>query len=164
MNRALRFFLLCVGAATLSVWGPVWSALADDAIYVRDAWVRAPVMDGRPAAGYFQMKNPGETEFKLVAVTSPAAGRVELHTHIREGDRMMMRPVEAVTVPAQGSVRFEPQGYHLMLFDLQPVTPGDRVTLTLKFEDHPAISVSAVVVATGDGNPYPGGHSSHSGD
>jgi len=166
MNRTFRFFFLCVCAVTF----PVWGAVADDAVSVgdeavtetidvRDAWLRAPVMAGRPAAGYFTVKNPGKTEDRLIAVTSPAASRVELHTHIKDGARMMMRPVEAVTVPAEGVVRFEPQAYHLMLFGLQPVKPGDRVTLTLKFENHPAISVSAVVVGTADGNPYPGTHS-----
>jgi copper(I)-binding protein len=166
MNRTFRFFFLCVCAVTFPVWGAVaddaasvTDAKAADTLDVRDAWLRAPVMAGRPAAGYFTVKNPGQTEDRLVAVTSPAASRVELHTHIKDGNRMMMRPIEAVDVPAEGMVRFEPQGHHLMLFGLQTVTPGDRVTLTLKFENHPAISVSAVVVGTADGNPYPSNHS-----
>lgn len=120
----------------------------------RDAWLRAPVMAGRPAAGYLTLMNGEDEARKLVGATSPAAERVEIHTHIREGDRMMMRPVEAVDIPAGETVAFRPHGLHLMLFGLEEVVPGDRVTFTLKFADHPSIVISAEVVGTGEGNPH----------
>jgi hypothetical protein len=58
-----------------------------------------------------------------------------MHTHSMQNGIMMMRQLEAVEIPAGGSVEFKPGGNHIMLIGLErPLVAGDRFPLTLKFE------------------------------
>lgn len=147
MPSVITGFTLCMAAFSWS------AAYAGDDIVVRDAWVRAPVLEGRPAAGYFVIENRGERAHVLTGAAADAAERVELHTHIRDGDRMMMRPVDSVDVSAGETFTFKPHGHHLMIFGVESVTPGDSVSLTLTFADHDPVRTEARVVAPGSSAP-----------
>jgi len=73
---------------------------------------------------------------KVVAIKSPAAGRVEIHASTMEGGVMQMREQPALALPAGRSVKLEPGGYHVMLMDLvKPLAAGDKVPLVLTIED-----------------------------
>ncbi len=54
----------------------------------------------------------------------------------REDGMMKMRQVTGgIDVPAGGTVRLEPGGYHVMLIGPEePIAEGDTVTLVLEFE------------------------------
>ena len=85
-------------------------------------------------AGYLKLANKGADD-RLVSATSPAAASVEIHSMTMDGDVMKMRQVEAIELPTGSIVKLQPGGYHLMLMGLKaPLTAGDRVPLTLKFE------------------------------
>ena len=57
-----------------------------------------------------------------------------------------MRPVEAIDVPAKGSVKLMPGGFHVMLIGLnRDLKLGDTVDVTLQFEKAGAIKVTATV-------------------
>jgi len=145
---------LGVTALFLALVAGAGQCLAGDrTLSIRDAWVRAPVLDGRPAAGYFTIVNLGGHSQQIVGARSSAARRVELHRHIMKDGRMMMRQVDAVDVGAGATLVFEPHGHHLMIFGLGPVGPGDSVPITLEFADHPPITVMAEVVEAGAGAP-----------
>lgn len=88
----------------------------------------------RPAAAYFSVANAGGAD-RLVAASSPAFGRVELHTHLHQDGVMKMMKVEAIDVPAEGEAALAPGGDHVMLFDaVEPLKIGDSFPLTLTFE------------------------------
>lgn len=115
-----------------------------------DAWVRLPAVQGRPAAAYFTVKG-GAQATSLVAVSSPAAIRAEIHEMKQAGDMMTMAPVKDVAVPAGGRVEFKPGGKHVMFYDLAPeVRAGGTMKLRLAFADGKAIEVDAAVRAAGD--------------
>jgi copper(I)-binding protein len=47
-----------------------------------------------------------------------------------------MRAVPSLELPAGKSIRLEPGGYHIMLFDLKrSLVPGQKLKLELSFED-----------------------------
>ncbi|MDH5352013.1 MAG: copper chaperone PCu(A)C, partial [Betaproteobacteria bacterium] len=72
---------------------------------------------------------------RLVGVSSPVAGVVEIHQTKMEGGVMRMRPVQAVELPAGKAVELKPGGYHVMLMQVKsPVKEGDTVPLTLVIE------------------------------
>lgn len=150
MNYIIHVFALFVVVA----FSAGQSFADEDAVTVREAWLRAPVMAGRPAAGYFTVDNAGTEELVITGARTTAATRIELHQHVMKGGTMMMRRVETVTVPAGGTVRFEPHGYHLMVFGLGEPAPGSSIMITLDFADHPPVTVEAGIVATGAGSPY----------
>ena len=106
-----------------------------DPIVVRDAWIREPPPRS-PAAGYLVVENRGGELVELVAVATEAAEQTEIHVMEYKNDRMTMRRVEGLQVPAGGEVALKPGGTHLMLMELrQPLRDGDEVELVLRFGD-----------------------------
>ena len=106
-----------------------------DSIVVRDAWIREPPPRS-PAAGYLVVENRGGESVELVAVATEAAEQTEIHVMEYKNDRMTMRRVEGLQVPAGGEVALKPGGAHLMLMELrQPLRDGDEVELVLRFDD-----------------------------
>ena len=103
-------------------------------VTVSAPWVRATV-PAQKASGAF-MTLTAARPARLVGVSSPVAGLVELHEMKMDSDMMRMRHVDALDLPAGQSIVLQPGGYHLMLLDLkQPLKAGDKVPLTLEIED-----------------------------
>lgn len=133
---------------------PLFAAGLADSIIVTDPYVRMPPLASRITAGYLRLKNTGEREIKLVSATVPVAKITELHTHINDNGILRMREVSAITIPANGEVRFQPSGYHLMLIDLsRPLKEGEQMPIILSFEDGSSKEVSALVMKSPIGLP-----------
>ena len=106
-----------------------------DPIVVRDAWIREPPPRS-PAAGYLVIENRGGDPVELVAVATEAAAQTEIHVMEYKDDRMTMRRVAKLQVPAGEEVALKPGGTHLMLMELRrPLRDGDEVELALRFDD-----------------------------
>jgi copper(I)-binding protein len=104
-------------------------------VTIEKPWVRATAPGAKVGGGYLVIRNAGAAPERLVGASSPAAARVELHVHVREGDVMKMRQVRAFEVPAQGAFELKPGGAHLMFIDLKrPFKEGEAVPVTLQFE------------------------------
>jgi copper(I)-binding protein len=98
-------------------------------------WVRATPPGAKIAAGYMTIRNKSGTQDRLVGASSPAAGRVETHVNIKDGEILRMREVKGYDIPAKGTFELKPGGAHLMLVDIkQPFKEGDKVPVTLRFE------------------------------
>jgi copper(I)-binding protein len=118
-----------------------------------NGWTRA-AGQGAQGVGFVTIRNTGSEADTLVAASSPAAGRVELHTSLREGDVMRMRPVENVPVPAGGSVTLAPGGLHMMMMGLtRPLAVGQVVPVTLRFERAGQVTVNMAVQSAGARTP-----------
>jgi hypothetical protein len=100
---------------------------------VKDPWVRGTVA-GQKATGLFgKVSSVGGG--KLVSVSSPVAGVVEIHEMVMDGSVMKMRAIAGLELPAGKVVDLKPGGYHVMLMDLkQELKPGDSVPVTLVIE------------------------------
>jgi copper(I)-binding protein len=109
--------------------------VAAQSVDVKDAWVRSSVQ-GQKATGAFMTLTAKEGG-KLVSVTSPVAGVVEVHEMKMEGDVMKMRAVSGgLDLPAGKAVALSPGGYHIMMMDLKAALPkNSTVPLTLVFKD-----------------------------
>ncbi len=128
------------------------------ALRIVNPWTRA-AGQGMQGGGFLIIRNTGATPDRLVSATSPAAGRLELHTHVRDGDVMRMRPVADIPVPANGEVTLQPGGLHLMLIGLtQPMNAGQSIPVTLRFERAGEVTVQLAVQAAGARQP---GHHRH---
>ncbi len=104
-------------------------------IRIEQSWARATAPGARVAGGYMLIRNGGAAPDRLVAASSPAAGKVELHVHLNENGVMKMREVAGYDVPAQGTFELKPGGAHLMFMDIrQPFKEGEKVPVMLKFE------------------------------
>ncbi len=119
-------------------------------------WSR-PTPPGAPtAAGYLTVTNTGGEPDRLLGGASPAADKVEIHKESLTGGVMRMRPVPGgIAVPAHGSVKLAPGGYHLMILGPKhPFKLGDRIPLSLRFEHAGEVSLD-LVVEQPSANPSP---------
>ena len=102
-------------------------------IEVKDAWVRGTVPAQR-ATGAF-MEITGKSSVRLIGVSSPVAGTVEIHNMTMQNGVMKMSQVEGIDVPAGKTIMLAPGGYHVMMMGLkQQMKPGERVPLDLLIE------------------------------
>jgi copper(I)-binding protein len=113
---------------------------------IEHAWA-APTPGGVDvSAGYFTIVNGTAQADRLLSATSSRAARLELHEMIMDGDVMRMRAVEALTIPAGGSIELTPSGRHLMFFGVtQAFVEGESIAVRLTFEHAGAIDVSLPV-------------------
>ena len=143
--RALCRPLLLV----LMFLAPAGHALAEgiaDKVSVDDPYVRAVPPVVKTTAAFMQLKNSDSTERFLVAASTPIAGAVELHMHVKDGEMMRMRQIPHIHLPAEKQVSLQPGGLHIMLFDLKrTLEPGETVPLTLIFEDDSRKEILATV-------------------
>jgi len=118
------------------------------AIAIGHPWARATVPGQSVGGGYLKLDNGGTAD-RLISASSPAAARVELHTHLVGADGVArMRPVAAIDLAPGASVELKPGGLHLMLIDLkQPLAVGAQVPVTLKFEHAGETTVELMVQA-----------------
>jgi copper(I)-binding protein len=146
MEVAMRRFVVGLTAVALVVamGAACGGGAEEDAIRVSDAWARSPMQD--VGAVYFTVRNGAEVEDRLIGASSPVAGRAEVHETVEREGEMVMQPVEAVPIPPGEEMRFEPGGYHVMLFDLtEPLEVGSTITVVLEFERAGRISIEAIV-------------------
>lgn len=149
-------YLLIALALVLVAGKPASSqpAAQSGPIEVKGAWARATAGGSMTGAAYVMLSNSGSTGDRLVSVSTPAAGRVELHTMTMEGDVMRMRQIQGIEIQPGSSVELKPGGLHIMLLDLKgPLKVGDRFPLTLMFEKSGTETVDVDVRAIGATGP-----------
>lgn len=135
-------------------------SLADDQhkIGITDAWARVTLGNIANSAAYFSIENGGKSDDRLIDARGDISKKIELHTHIRDGDVMRMRRLDTgVAVPAGKSVAFAPGGHHVMLIGVKsPLKEGNTIALTLVFEKAGTIVVNVPVKRSA-----PNGHADH---
>ncbi len=100
---------------------------------VTEPWVRATVPQQTASGAFMQLRSPDAA--RLVSATSPAAKSVEIHMMEMDGDRMKMRQIDGLDLPAGQSVNLASGGYHIMLVGLtRQLKEGETVPLTLVVE------------------------------
>jgi periplasmic copper chaperone A len=140
------------GAPTLAGPAAAQEIRAGDLV-IAEPWSRAAIQGGQ-GAGYLRITNRGAAPDRLLSASSPAAGRLELHTHVRDGEVMRMREVPAIDIPPGQTVTLQPGGLHLMLVGLsRPLRQGETVPVTLRFERAGTVEVPLAVQAAGARGP-----------
>lgn len=139
--RSLLIWMACLALAAC--------ARGADPIDIQNAWVRATPPGSKVTAGYAELT--ARQADALIAVSSPAAPRVEMHASRHVGESMQMHPVEQIELPAGERVVLAPGGLHLMLMDLPaPLTAGELVSLTFTFRSAPPATVQARILPPGE--------------
>ncbi len=95
------------------------------------------MLPGQPVGGgFFTVKNNGQTDDRLLSVSSPAAGEVQIHEMVTKDNVMRMRQLkDGIAIGAGEMVKLEPGNLHLMFQKVKtPFKQGDTVPVTLTFE------------------------------
>jgi len=106
-------------------------------IVASEAWSRATVPGAKEGVGYLVLKNTGEEPRKLLTITSTVSDTVMLHqSSIDSNGVARMWPMAGLTLAPGESVRFAPNGLHVMFRDIKSAfAVGQRIPLMLRFED-----------------------------
>lgn len=153
-----RVLLAAVTALLAGLTAPAGAAdFKAGSIVVSDPWIRASAGAAmKTGAAFAVLANNGDAMDQLVAAESPAADKVELHTHLMDGGVMRMREVKAIEVHPGTPTVLQPGGLHIMFIGLHgPLKEGTVVPLTLVFEKAGRLTISAPVQAPGAMGPGP---------
>ena len=96
---------------------------------ITDAWVRS---DLDPTAVYLTIHNPGLNPVNVSGVEATWTGEIAMHQTVQLDGLMVMEHLMSMSVPAGGSLSFEPGGLHIMAQDLHSsIAEGDSLQLAL---------------------------------
>jgi copper(I)-binding protein len=110
------------------------------------AYARETAPTATTSAVFISLSNTESNDVALISASTSAAGKVELHDMIKEGDVMKMRQVEKIIIPANGKTELKPGGLHVMLFDLvAPLKEGQMIPVQLHFSNQQTLSVQAPI-------------------
>lgn len=130
---------------------------------IEHPWARASVAAN--GAAYMTISNSGTEADELLAAASPVADKVELHTHIMEGEVMKMRPVKAIEVNVGEPAVLKPGGLHIMLIGLKaPLKEGEKFPMTLTFKNAGTVDVEVAVQSVGANTPNEAPMGAHMGE
>ena len=167
--KCLRITLAALVAALLATPVLAHGFKAGD-IEIGHPWSRATVEGVANGAVFLELGNEGKVADRLVSAVSPAAAKVELHTHIDDNGVMKMREINAIDLAPGSAIKLAPGGLHIMLLGLrEPLRKGKAFPLTLTFEKAGAVTVEVEVQGAGDTAPShdgkgPDGHDHHDHD
>ncbi|MRU16278.1 copper chaperone PCu(A)C [Roseovarius sp. A21] len=136
-----------IAFATLTTLATALPAMAAD-IMVDDAYARSSAMSAKTGAAFMMIHNQGDTDDRLIGVSSPAAKVVQLHTHKEDanGVMKMMHVEEGFALPAEGMIKMQRGGHHVMFMGIsEPFEQGIMIPLTLTFEKAGEIEVEVPV-------------------
>ena len=160
MARAFLPLVLIAFASGLAACTPGEKAAPAVAagIQVSGALCR-PTPVGRQTTGCY-LTLTAAADDHLMSVSSPVAGRAQVHESRMESNMMMMHQLrDGLPLPAGQAVELKPGGNHIMLLAVaEPLKAGDTVALTLTFASATPVEVTAEV-----GQPAltESGHPSH---
>lgn len=146
MSFRLALFALVLGcvAVVSASCGDGGSTTGHPKIVVSDAVAGAS--GANDAAAYLVLRNTGPQD-ALVGVDVDGGASATVHRTTTSDGRAQMRHVESMEVPADGELRLDPGGSHIMIEGLEaPLDVGDRLRLTLHFERAPDQRVTVVAV------------------
>jgi len=119
-------------------------------IVVEKPWARATPKGAEVGAGYFVVHNNGAAPDTLTGGSADFA-TVEIHEMKTEGGVMQMAEItNGLDIPAHGTIRLAPGGYHVMFTHLtKPLTKGEKVQATLTFAHAGPVTVDFNVEGVG---------------
>lgn len=114
-------------------------------IKIEDAWVRPdPLMEN--AAGFFVIRNTGNTPDALTGVRVEFADRATLHQSVVEDGVHSMKPIDRLEISPGNKLELRPMSYHVMIMGLkEPLDLGQKVSLVLEFETVGNVIVEATI-------------------
>ena len=158
-----RFFVTLAALALISCGGA--QTRTGEGIEISNARINPPLPGQTTGVAFLRLDNFAEDD-RLLAVTSPVSGRIELHTHLNDAGIMKMRRVGGIALPHGEAVELKPGGFHIMLFETSAAL-GDDAVLTLDFEKAEDLTVVAPIILRGEtdagSHSKASDHGSHSG-
>jgi len=135
------FKTLLVAASLLAA-----TAAAAAELEVKAPWVALAPPGAQATAAFMELHNPGDKPVDVVGADAEGFEAVELHRSINEDGMHRMIRQDRITVPAGGSVKLAPGGYHIMLIGPERApAEGEVITVELQLDGGEVVPVEAPV-------------------
>jgi hypothetical protein len=139
-----------VVAIALSLALAVSAGAQPTAPEIRDAWARATPAGAKAGATDATLVNGGTTADRLVAASTPVAGRAQLHAHIDDAGVLRMETVAAIELKPGTSTTLSPGGQHIMLLELKrPLMPRESFPTAVTLEKAGTLWMQVKVLKAG---------------
>jgi copper(I)-binding protein len=153
-----RFILAVTTAILLTACSDPSSTVDVDAVttnantpsvLISEGYIMPPLLGRDVAGGFFIAENQGPAT-RIVSASSPSANAVEIHTHSMADGVMQMREVDAVDLPENGSIAFEPGSFHLMMFGFSQAEDQAEAQVNFVLDSGEEFSVSLPIRQRGE--------------
>ncbi len=132
---------------------------------IKHPHIPQPAASAKAAGGFMTIVNSGAKPDRLLGVESALAMKSEVHESKVDANGIgTMTHIDALEIPAGGTVTLEHGGYHVMFMGLTgPLTEGELHKATLIFESAGRVQVEFSIDApTGQGTGHDAmDHSAH---
>lgn len=121
---------------------------------IKHPHIPQPAASAKAAGGFMTIINTGTEPDRLISIESGIAAKSEVHESKVDANGVgTMTHIDALEVPAGGTVTLEHGGYHVMFMGLTaPLTEGTLHKATLIFEKAGRVEVEfSIDAATGQG-------------
>ena len=114
-------------------------------------WATATPPGVTTAAAYMKIINKSKRSLRLIAITTPVADKVEVHSMTMDKGIMRMRPVALpLSIKPKGTLELNHEGLHLMLIGLKrPLVEEEMVSARLLFSGGVVMDIDLYVEAPG---------------
>ncbi len=159
----MKRFMFALIAVTLSANLAKAHDYQVGSLQIDHPWALATPKGAKVGVGYVKITNTGSTPDRLVAVASPTAGRLAIHSQTTEDGVAKMRPVEGgLEIKPGETVELKPGGLHIMFEELrEPLVEATRVKGIMVFEKAGALDVEYAVQAMGKQSSPEDNHHNH---
>ncbi len=125
-------------------------------VSIEQAWIPEAPPVVSVLAGYMTLKNADTRTATIMAASSPAFGRVEIHRTVIKDGMASMQQQSSLDIPAGQSVQLKPGGLHLMLIEpKKPLKQDDVVDVQFQMKDGSQLSARFTVKRnSGAGNEH----------
>jgi hypothetical protein len=115
-------------------------------VTISNAWVK-PTVPGQPVAGAY-MTIVSDKDLDIVEVSSPVAGKAEIHSMSMQGNIMRMKKLERLQLKAGKPVELKPGGFHVMLMELNhQIKEGEIVPVSFVSQEGSSKKATVTVKA-----------------
>lgn len=114
-------------------------------VEVSGAYIRQTPPNAKNTAIFLTITNKSNKDITLINAQCDLSDNVELHTVVKEGNKMTMVKVPEMSIKANSSTELKPRGNHIMLFNIKkPVTKDTKVDLTLSFSNGEKLKIANI--------------------
>ena len=119
------------------------SASETSSLEIEKPWIRAST--GPNSALFMHIKNAGLEDDVLVGCKADFCEKVELHTHIKEGNVFKMRPVKEISLKKGEMTHLAPGGLHVMFLNIKgEIQPKEERQITLVFQKAGEVTIPVI--------------------
>ena len=127
------------------VFHPALSA-TDNTLVAHDAWIREAPPNAQVLAGYIHIENAADQADAIIAVSSTAFEKAEIHRSEVKDGMARMAQLKSFALPPHHVMKLGPGGTHIMLFNPKtPLHAGQHVTLIFTLNSGKTLNVDADV-------------------